>query len=68
MKVDEKLNEEKEQIVKQAEKIIKKLNKKYEEQEKVDISMWRVCAYFIIYSFLKWLYSVINIFCTGSLL
>ncbi len=52
MKVDEKLNEEKEQIVKQAEKIIKKLNKKYEEQEKVDISMWRVCAYFIIYSFL----------------
>lgn len=51
VEVDENLNKEKDQIKKQAEKIIKKLNKKYEEQEKVDISMWRVCGYFIIYSF-----------------
>lgn len=52
VEIEENLNKEKEQIVKQAENIIKKLNKKNDEQKNVDISMWRVCAYFIIYSFL----------------
>lgn len=52
VEIEENLNREKEQIIKQAENIIKKLNKKNDEQKNVDISMWRVCAYFIIYSFL----------------
>ncbi len=52
VEIEENLNKEKEQIIKQAENIIKKLNKKNDEQRNVDISMWRVCAYFIVYSFL----------------
>ncbi len=52
MKVEIEEDLSKEKIVKQAEKIIKKLNKKYDDEQKVEISMWRVCAYFIIYSFL----------------